>query len=100
MREQRKVLVGRVMSNRMDKTVVVEVRQRKRHRLYGKVLNIRKRFKAHDQDNACKIGDLVKMIECRPLSREKRWMVTEIVERGEEAVMVEAALEKQGMVTK
>lgn len=100
MREQRKVLVGRVMSNRMDKTVVVEVRQRKRHRLYGKVINIRKRFKAHDQGNACKVGDLVKMIECRPLSREKRWMVTEIVERGEEAVVVEAALEKQGMVTK
>ena len=80
MREQRKVLVGRVTSNRMDKTVVVEVRQRKRHRLYGKVINVRKRFKAHDEENACKIGDLVKMIECRPLSREKRWMITEIVE--------------------
>jgi len=68
----------------MDKTVVVEVRQRKRHRLYGKVLNVRKRFKAHDEDNACQVGDLVKMIECRPLSREKRWLVTEIIERGEE----------------
>ena len=84
MREQRKVLVGRVTSNHMDKTVVVEVRQRKRHRLYGKVLNVRKRFKAHDEDNACQVGDLVKMIECRPLSREKRWLVTEIIERGEE----------------
>lgn len=80
MREQRKVLVGRVMSDRMDKTVVVEVRQRKRHRLYGKVINVRKRFKAHDEENACKIGDLVRMIECRPLSRDKRWMITEIVE--------------------
>jgi len=84
MRETRKVLVGRVLSNRMDKTVVVEVRQRKRHRLYGKVINVRKRFKAHDEDNACQVGDLVKMIECRPLSREKRWLVTEIIERGEE----------------
>mgnify|MGYP001056448841 FL=1 len=84
----------------MDKTVVVEVRQRKRHRLYGKVINIRKRFKAHDQDNACKIGDLVKMIEYRPLSREKRWMITEIVERGEETPIVEATLEKQGTVKK
>ncbi len=100
MREQKKVLVGRVLSNRMDKTVVVEVRQRKRHRLYGKVINIRKRFKAHDQDNACKIGDLVKMIEYRPLSREKRWMITEIVERGEETPIVEATLEKQGTVKK
>ena len=85
MKEQRKVLVGRVLSNRMDKTVVVEVRQRKRHRLYGKVINIRKRFKAHDEDNACRIGDLVKMIEFRPLSREKRWLVTEIVQSSVEA---------------
>jgi len=84
MREQRKVLVGRVTSNRMDKTVIVEVRQRKRHRLYGKVLNVRKRFKAHDEDNACQIGDLVRMIEFRPLSREKRWMVTDILETGVE----------------
>jgi len=84
MRENRKVLVGRVLSNRMDKTVIVQVEQRKRHRLYGKVISIRRRFKAHDEKNACQIGDLVKMIECRPLSREKRWMVTEIVESGVE----------------
>jgi len=90
MKEQRKVLVGRVLSNRMDKTVVVETRQRKRHRLYGKVINVRKRFKAHDEGNACHIGDLVKMIECRPLSREKRWMVTEIVESGAEPAGPEA----------
>ena len=92
MREQRKVLVGRVLSNRMDKTVVVEIRQRKRHRLYGKVINIRKRFKAHDEDNACRIGDLVKMIEFRPLSREKRWLVTEIVQSSVEEAIPEAKL--------
>jgi len=95
MREQKKVLVGRVLSNRMDKTVVVEIRQRKRHRLYGKVINVRKRFKAHDADNACQIGDLVKMIECRPLSREKRWTVTEIVESGAEPAGPEATPERR-----
>jgi small subunit ribosomal protein S17 len=65
----------------MDKTVVVQVERRKRHRLYGKVITSRNKFKAHDADNACHIGDLVKMVESRPLSREKRWVVTEILER-------------------
>jgi small subunit ribosomal protein S17 len=81
MREQRRVLVGRVLSNRMDKTVVVQVERRRRHRLYGKVITKRKKYKAHDADNACQIGDLVTMIESRPMSREKRWVVTEILER-------------------
>jgi len=81
MREGRKVLVGRVMSNRMDKTVVVQVERLKRHRLYEKVIMTRTKFKAHDEENACEIGDLVKIVESRPLSREKRWVVTEILER-------------------
>jgi small subunit ribosomal protein S17 len=81
MREQRRVLVGRVLSNRMDKTVVVQVERRRRHRLYGKVIAMRKKYKAHDAENACQIGDLVKMIESRPMSREKRWVITEILER-------------------
>ena len=81
MREQRRVLVGRVLSNRMDKTVVVQVERRRRHRLYGKVIAMRKKYKEHDADNACQIGDLVTMIESRPMSREKRWVVTEILER-------------------
>ena len=81
MREQRRVLVGRVLSNRMDKTVVVQVERRRRHRLYGKVIAMRKKYKAHDAENACQIGDLVKMVESRPMSREKRWVVTEILER-------------------
>jgi small subunit ribosomal protein S17 len=81
MKEGRKVLVGRVLSNRMDQTVVVQVERTKRHRLYGKVITMRKKFKAHDAENACQIGDLVKMIESRPLSREKRWVITEILER-------------------
>ena len=81
MRERKRVLVGRVLSNRMDKTVIVQVERRRRHRLYGKVIAVRKKYKAHDAENRCQIGDLVKMIESRPLSREKRWVVTEILER-------------------
>jgi small subunit ribosomal protein S17 len=80
MREQRRVLVGRVLSNRMDKTVVVQVEQHRRHKLYGKVIAKRTKFKAHDAENACQIGDLVRIIESRPLSRQKRWVVTEILE--------------------
>ncbi len=80
MKERKRVLVGRVMSNRMKDTVVVEVERQKRHRLYGKVITQRTRFKAHDVENKCQIGDLVKIIESRPLSREKRWVVTEILE--------------------
>ena len=81
MKEQKRVLVGRVLSNRMDKTVTVMVERRKRHPLYGKVIAMRKKYKAHDADNACQIGDLVQMIESRPLSKEKRWVVTEILEQ-------------------
>jgi len=81
MKEQKRVLIGRVLSNRMDKTVVVEVERKQRHRLYGKVITARKKYKAHDAENACQIGDMVKMIEARPLSREKRWLVTDILER-------------------
>jgi small subunit ribosomal protein S17 len=78
---QKRVLVGRVLSNRMDKTVVVVVERRRRHRLYGKVIATRKKYKAHDAENECQVGDKVKMIESRPLSREKRWVVTEILDR-------------------
>ena len=81
MKEQKRVLIGRVLSNRMDKTVVVEVERKKRHPLYGKVIGMRKKYKAHDAENACEIGDIVEMIESRPLSREKRWLVTQILER-------------------
>jgi small subunit ribosomal protein S17 len=80
-REQRKVMVGRVVSNKMDKTVVVSVETLKRHLLYGKVVRERRRFKAHDRENTCQIGDLVRVIESQPLSKEKRWVVTEILER-------------------
>lgn len=80
MREQRKQLVGRVSSNKMDKTVVVVVERTVRHRRYGKVLRRIKKYKAHDEHNECRIGDWVRMIESRPFSREKRWRVIEILE--------------------
>jgi small subunit ribosomal protein S17 len=63
----------------MDKTVVVQVERRKRHRLYGKVITMRKKLKAHDADNACHVGDLVRIVESRPMSKEKRWVVAEIL---------------------
>jgi small subunit ribosomal protein S17 len=80
MRGQRKRLIGRVTSDKMDKTVVVEVERLKRHRLYGKVLKRTKKYMAHDEENACRIGDLVRIVESRPLSRRKSWVVEEIME--------------------
>lgn len=73
----RRVLVGRVVSNKMDKTVTVEVTRRVAHRVYGKVLTRRKTYKAHDADNACQVDDVVVIQESRPLSATKRWMVIE-----------------------
>lgn len=81
MKERKRILEGRVVSNRMTKTVVVVVERQTRHRLYGKVVTVRTRFKAHDEENHCQIGDLVRIIEARPLSHEKRWVVTEILEK-------------------
>jgi small subunit ribosomal protein S17 len=86
MRGRRKSMVGRVTSNRMDKTVVVVVERLKRHPLYKKVIRVRRKFKAHDADNACQIGDMVRIVESRPLSKEKRWVVEEILESAVERV--------------
>lgn len=83
MRGQRKNMVGRVVSNKMEKTVVVVVETQKRHRLYGKVVRTAKRYKAHDEGNECLVGDQVRILESRPLSRDKRWVVEEIMERAE-----------------
>jgi small subunit ribosomal protein S17 len=87
MRERRKRLVGRVVSNKMDKTVVVKVERRQRHRLYRKVMKKSKKFKAHDAYNSCQVGDMVRIIESRPLSKEKRWIVEEIVERANKSIV-------------
>ncbi|MGQ9585442.1 MAG: 30S ribosomal protein S17 [Anaerolineae bacterium] len=85
MKSRRTRLVGRVTSDKMDKTVVVRVERLKRHRVYGKVMRVFKKYKAHDEENACREGDLVRIVESRPLSREKRWVVEEILERAEGA---------------
>ena len=81
MREQRKRLTGVVTSDKMDKTVVVAVTTTKRHPVYGKVMRRVKKFKAHDESNDCRIGDRVQIIESKPISRHKRYMVTSILER-------------------
>ena len=80
-RSRRKVRLGTVVSDKMDKTVVVQVTDRKAHPLYKKVIQHRVRFKAHDEGNECKVGDLVRIMETRPLSKDKRWRVVEVVEK-------------------
>ena len=77
----RKTRVGMVVSDKMDKTVVVEIRTRVRHPLYGKIMNRTTKRKAHDEKNECGVGDRVLVMETRPLSREKRWRVVEIIEK-------------------
>ena len=80
-RNARKVREGLVVSDKMDKTVVVAVERLKRHPLYGRVQRVTKKFKAHDEANECKPGDRVRIMETRPMSRHKRWRVLQIVER-------------------
>ena len=80
-RSQRKMREGLVISDKMDKTVVVEVEDRVKHALYGKVLRRTRKLKVHDEQNACGIGDRVLMMETRPLSATKRWRVVEILEK-------------------
>jgi len=80
---QKRRLVGSVVSDKMDKTVVVQVERLVRHTRYGKVLRRVKKYKAHDDGNVCRVGDVVRIVESRPLSREKRWVVEEVLKRTE-----------------
>ena len=80
-RNLRKVMIGTVSSNKMDKTVVVSVKTSEKHKTYGKVQKTTYKLKAHDEENACQIGDKVKVMETRPLSKDKRWIVVEIIEK-------------------
>jgi small subunit ribosomal protein S17 len=77
----RRVKQGRVASDKMDKTIVVVTETRVPHPTYGKIVRKSTRFKAHDEKNEAKVGDVVRIMECRPLSRDKRWRLVEIVER-------------------
>lgn len=80
---KRKVRFGQVVSNKMDKTVVIATQTVRHHPLYKKAIKHTKKYKAHDEGNACEIGDNVRIVETRPLSKEKRWRVMEIVSRKE-----------------
>ena len=80
-RNLRKEMIGTVTSNKMDKTVVVSVATNVKHPLYGKFVKRTYKLKAHDEENACQIGDKVKVMETRPLSKDKRWRVVSIVEK-------------------
>ena len=84
-RNQRKVYQGRVVSDKMDKTITVVVETKRNHPVYGKRINYSKKYKAHDENNSAKIGDIVRIMETRPLSKDKRFRLVEIVE---EAVIV------------
>ena len=77
----RKVRVGKVVSDKMDKTVVVAIEDRVAHPLYKKIVGRTSKLRAHDEENACGVGDIVKVMETRPLSKDKRWRVVEIVEK-------------------
>ncbi len=80
-RNLRKVRTGKVTSNKMDKTIVVAIEEHVKHPLYGKVVKRTYKLKAHDENNECNIGDTVRVMETRPLSKEKRWRLVEIVEK-------------------
>ena len=80
-RNMRKTVVGKVVSDKMDKTIVVAVEDSVKHKLYNKIDKRTVRFKAHDENNECGIGDRVKIMETRPLSKDKRWRLVEIIEK-------------------
>jgi small subunit ribosomal protein S17 len=89
---RRQQKVGRVVSNKMNKTIVVVVESLKKHRIYKRTYKQTKRFQAHDEENICQIGDVVRIEESRPLSKMKRWRLVEIVKRGSGIVPVEEVL--------
>ena len=80
-RGYRKTRTGTVVSDKMDKTIVVAIKTKVRHPLYGKMVNRTRKFKAHDEENSCGVGDTVKIMETRPISKDKRWRVVEIIEK-------------------
>ena len=83
--ERRKVRVGRVVSDKMDKTIVVSVEWSQPHRVYKKNVKRWNKFMVHDQENSCNLGDTVRIVETRPLSKTKRWKVSEIIQKGDVA---------------
>ena len=82
-RNYRKTRIGKVVSDKMDKTIVVAIEDSVKHKLYNKVIKRTYKLKAHDENNECKVGDRVKVMETRPLSKDKRWRLVEIVEKAQ-----------------
>ena len=80
-RNLRKTMIGVVTSDKMDKTVVVTIKDRVKHPLYNKIVDKSVKYKAHDENNECGVGDKVQIMECRPLSKDKNWRVVEIIEK-------------------
>ena len=80
-RNLRKTRTGKVISNKMDKTIVVAVEDNVKHPLYNKIIKRTRKLKAHDEENTCKIGDRVRVMETRPLSKDKRWRLVEVIEK-------------------
>jgi len=80
-RNARKVRSGKVVSDKMDKTVIVAVATLVRHALYGRIVRRTTKFKAHDENNECGMGDMVEITECRPISKEKRWRISRVVQK-------------------
>jgi len=93
MQKNRKKRVGRVIGNKMDNTAVVAVETRRPHRLYKRIVRQTSKFKAHDEKNECQIGDMVQIMEYRPISKEKRWIVTDIISRKEVVEVLETEVE-------
>jgi small subunit ribosomal protein S17 len=89
MQGKRRTKVGRVVSDKMDKTVVVSVERLRRHPVYKRVVRLSSKFKAHDEENTARVGDTVRIEESRPLSREKRWSVVEVVARGSHEELID-----------
>jgi small subunit ribosomal protein S17 len=96
MEKKHKTRVGRVVSDKMDKTVVVAVETPKRHPLYKKTIKRSVKYKAHDENNQCRLGDTVRIIETRPLSKQKRWRVAEIITKGEVVEVKPAEITSSG----
>jgi small subunit ribosomal protein S17 len=89
MQGKRRTKIGRVVSDKMDKTVVVSVERLRRHPVYKRVVRLSSKFKAHDEENTARVGDTVRIEESRPLSREKRWSVVEVVARGSHEELID-----------
>ncbi len=94
-----RTIQGTVVSDKMQKTIVVSVERKKKHRLYHKVVTVTERYKAHDEDNTCKLGDVVRIQECRPMSKDKRWRVIEILTKGDVAEIAPETIGREIEVT-